>query len=84
MPRKLIEQFRSEDKCREYLEDLRWPHGVRCPHCGNDSVLPAPKRAARIALKASNMNQPRVNSTLRQGDNLPQITEFYETAFDSK
>jgi transposase-like protein len=40
----LIEQFRSEDKCREYLEDLRWPDGVRCPRCGNDSVSKIEKR----------------------------------------
>ena len=40
----LIEQFRSEDKCREYLEDLRWPDGVRCPRCGNDSVSWIEKR----------------------------------------
>src|SRR5580700_8138208 len=29
----LIEQFGSEDKCREYLEALRWPDKVRCPRC---------------------------------------------------
>jgi transposase-like protein len=40
----LIEQFRSEDKCREYLEDLRWPDGVRCPRCGNDSTSKIEKR----------------------------------------
>jgi len=40
----LIEQFHSEDKCREYLEDLRWPDGVRCPRCGNDSVSRIEKR----------------------------------------
>ncbi len=40
----LIEQFRSEDKCREYLEDLRWPHGVRCPRCGFDSISWIEKR----------------------------------------
>jgi transposase-like protein len=40
----LIEQFRSEDKCREYLEDLRWPDGVRCPRCGFDSVSRIEKR----------------------------------------
>jgi transposase-like protein len=26
--------FSSDDKAREYLESLRWPHGVTCPHCG--------------------------------------------------
>jgi transposase-like protein len=26
--------FQDEDKAREYLEALRWPNGVVCPHCG--------------------------------------------------
>lgn len=41
----LIEQFRSEEKCRAYLEDLRWPDGVRCPRCGFDSVSRLESRA---------------------------------------
>lgn len=28
-------QFQDEDKAIEYLEALRWPNGVICPHCGN-------------------------------------------------
>jgi transposase-like protein len=40
----LIEQFGSEDKCRAYLEDLRWPDGVRCPRCGDKSVSKIEKR----------------------------------------
>lgn len=31
---KLIERFGSEDKCHAFLEQLRWPEGVRCPRCG--------------------------------------------------
>lgn len=27
-------QFKDADKAREYLEALRWPNGVVCPHCG--------------------------------------------------
>lgn len=34
----LVEQFHSEDACREYLEKLRWPDGVECPRCGYDSI----------------------------------------------
>src|SRR5262245_18631386 len=34
----LIEQFNSEDKCREYLAAIRWPQGVECPRCSNKSV----------------------------------------------
>jgi len=26
--------FTDEDKAREYLEKMRWPEGVVCPHCG--------------------------------------------------
>src|ERR1041384_3425808 len=26
--------FVDEDKAREYLEKMRWPDGVVCPHCG--------------------------------------------------
>ncbi|MFL5896062.1 MAG: IS1595 family transposase [Thermoleophilaceae bacterium] len=35
---KLVEDFGSEDKCRAFLRDLRWPDGVRCPRCDSDSV----------------------------------------------
>ena len=34
----LIAQFGSEDKCRTYLEDLRWPSGVHCPRCGSEKI----------------------------------------------
>ena len=27
-------QFQDADRAREYLEALRWPAGVVCPHCG--------------------------------------------------
>ena len=29
----LASRFGSEDKARTYLEQLRWPDGVRCPRC---------------------------------------------------
>lgn len=41
---KLIERFGADDKCREYLEDLRWPNGVECPRCGERSISRIEKR----------------------------------------
>ncbi|MFC1984990.1 IS1595 family transposase [Chloroflexota bacterium] len=35
---KLIERYGNEDKCRAYLEELRFPNGVACPRCGSMSV----------------------------------------------
>jgi transposase-like protein len=29
----LVSRFDSEEKCRAFLEQLRWPDGVRCPRC---------------------------------------------------
>lgn len=34
----LIEEFGSEDRCRTYLEELRWPDGVECPRCENKTI----------------------------------------------
>jgi len=41
----LIEEYGSEDKCRAYLAELRWPNGVVCPRCG------ATKGISRIAAR---------------------------------
>lgn len=41
---KLIERFGSEDKCHAYLEDLRWPDGVRCPRCDSAKISRIAKR----------------------------------------
>ncbi|HJQ49325.1 MAG TPA: IS1595 family transposase [Gaiellaceae bacterium] len=37
----LIEKFGTDEKCRDYLEDLRWPDGPECPRCES-------KKASRI------------------------------------
>jgi transposase-like protein len=34
----LFNKFGSDAACREYLEHLRWPDGVRCPRCDNVSI----------------------------------------------
>jgi transposase-like protein len=35
---KLIERSNSEERCRAYLEGLRWPDGATCPRCGSDKI----------------------------------------------
>ena len=42
-PRTLAEleaRFSGEASCREYLFQLRWPDGFRCPGCGRDRAWP--------------------------------------------
>lgn len=40
----LIEQFGSEEKCREYLEALRWPDTIMCPRCTSIKISKIMKR----------------------------------------
>ena len=40
----LMEQYGSEEKCRMYLEKLRWPEGVKCPRCQSDKISRIYKR----------------------------------------
>jgi transposase-like protein len=35
---KMIEQFDSEEKCRAYIEMLRWPDGVICMRCQSKKI----------------------------------------------
>jgi len=37
----LERRFATDDACREYLFQLRWPNGFVCPRCGDTSVWPA-------------------------------------------
>ena len=34
----LFDKFNCDDKCRDYLEALRWPTGVACLRCGDTNV----------------------------------------------
>ena len=40
----MMEKFNSEERCREYIETLRWPSGVCCTRCGSVSVSKIIKR----------------------------------------
>ena len=40
----LARAFDSDNKCREYLEDLRWPDGVRCSRCQSNKISHIAKR----------------------------------------
>jgi transposase-like protein len=37
------ERFATEEGCRDYLVNLRWPNGFRCPRCRGDRAWPVRK-----------------------------------------
>jgi len=34
----LRDRFKTEDDCKQFIKDSRWPDGVRCPRCSNEKV----------------------------------------------
>ena len=40
----LMDAYSSEDRCREILEELRWPNGVECPRCQSAKLSRIAKR----------------------------------------
>jgi transposase-like protein len=40
----LVQKFADDDKCRSYLEALRWPKGPQCPRCTAEKVYRILKR----------------------------------------
>ena len=34
----LMDRFSTEEACKQFLQDKRWPNGVRCPRCQNEKV----------------------------------------------
>ena len=43
--------FADEDKARAYFEEIRWPNGPICPHCGNAEASRIYSIAANLARK---------------------------------
>ncbi len=41
---KLMELFHSDERCRAYLEALRWPAGICCPRCESPKISRSYKR----------------------------------------
>jgi transposase-like protein len=41
----LIEDYGNDEKCREGLESLKWPDGVKCPRCGSNKISRIMKRS---------------------------------------
>lgn len=42
---KLAQEYADEDKARHLLETLRWPNGVKCPHCQFNEVYRLTQKA---------------------------------------
>jgi transposase-like protein len=40
----IMKDFADDAKCRAYIESLRWPEGIACPHCQSKKIYRIEKR----------------------------------------
>lgn len=71
-PRNQLEfetRFASEEACREYVAQLRWPEGFRCPQCGQGKAWPV--RAGSLQCAACGRQTSVTAGTLFHRSKLP-------------
>src|SRR5579885_3157733 len=69
----LKERFSTEDACRAYLAEMRWPDGVVCPRCANAKVYKIKKPWTWVC-KACQKNGYRFSvlaGTIFENTNIP-------------
>ena len=68
-------RFATDEACRQYLAEVRWAHGFRCPRCGGAKAWPA--RAGRLWHCAGCGHQTSVTAgTIFQDTRTPLTTWF--------
>jgi transposase-like protein len=76
-PRDLAEferRFATEDACREYLAQLRWPQGFRCSRCRGQKAWPT--RGGRVWTCACGHQNSITAGTIFQDTRTPLVTWF--------
>jgi transposase-like protein len=76
-PRTLAEleaRFSSEEECRKYLFQLRWPEGFKCPSCGGGKAWPVRKMLYQCA--SCNRQASVIAGTIFEGTRTPLVIWF--------
>jgi transposase-like protein len=79
----LLARFQTEDACKAYLTERRWPDGVKCPRCGNAKVWEAKHRPFHWICKGCNRNGYRfsvITGTIFENTKYP-LVEWFKVAF---
>jgi transposase-like protein len=66
-----VSQFNTEEKCRVYLEKLRWPGGVSCPRCGAVSGISRIETRGQFDCASCGYQFSVRVGTILQNSNLP-------------
>jgi transposase-like protein len=74
----LMTDFATDSKCRAYLEALRWPNGVTCPHCKGEKAYAIAGRDQYVCASCKYQFSVTVD-TIFHDTHLPLTTWFLAT-----
>ena len=77
--KQMMGQFSTEDACKAYIRDLRWPNGVACPRCKDTHVHEVTKKPFHWQCRKCNKNGYRfsvITGTIFENTKYPLVTWF--------
>jgi len=75
-PEQLEEMFHSDEKCFEFLANLKWANGFACKKCGNNNSCPGKEPFSRRCTKCKS-KETATNGTIFHGVKFPISKAFY-------
>jgi hypothetical protein len=75
-----MQQYGKEDKCRHEIFQLRWPNGLICPNCGNDTYCTIRKREVWIFPKKVDPAKRKVSPSVfhtQQDKDTPALSVLF-------
>ena len=79
----LVARFQTEEDCKNFLVERRWPDGVHCPRCGNVKVWQPKAKPFHWICKGCNKNGYRfsvITGTIFENTKYP-LVEWFKVAF---
>jgi transposase-like protein len=77
-----MDRFSTEEACKQYLQERRWPNGVKCPRCNNEKVYALKARPFHWICKAKTCGGRNgyrfsiITKTIFENTNYPLKTWF--------
>jgi hypothetical protein len=72
----LEEMFHSDEKCYEFLANLKWADGFVCKKCGNENSCPGKEPFSRRCTRCK-AKETATNGTIFHGVKFPISKAFY-------
>ncbi len=75
-PEQLEEMFQSDEKCLEFLAEIKWANGFVCKKCGNTNSCAGKEPYSRRCTKCKS-KETATNGTIFHGVKFPISKAFY-------